>query len=234
MADGSPDRPDAGRLPADARPEAIEGETFEAETTVHVRRARDGDDEALAWVVRRFSPVLLAQARYRIGPQLAAVADPEDLVNDVWVVALGRLREIPSRGGRFTPVLMRFLSTTLLHRLQALLRKHIRGKPARVVAEADGTGRDPDPLAGIAALTRGVVTRVVEHEHEAAVSEALEALGDADREIIVLRGIEQNASQAVAAQLGIEETAARVRYHRALKRLRAALPKSIFSEFPEE
>lgn len=207
---------------------------FEAETTVHVRRAREGDGDALAWIVCRFSPVLLAQARYRLGARLAAVADPEDLVNDVWLVALGRLAEIPPRGGRFTPVLMKFLSTTLLHRLQALLRKHILGKPTRVEAAPDAGRTSADPLAALPAMTRGVVTRVVAHEQEAAVSLALARLGEADREVIVLRGIEQNSAQAVAAQLGIEETAARVRYHRALKRLRAQLPQSIFSEFPED
>lgn len=207
---------------------------FAAETTVYARRARDGDSDALAWIVRRFSPVLLAQARYRIGRRLAAVADPEDLVNDVWLIVLRRLAEIPARGGRFTPVLMKFLSTTLLHRLQALLRKHIQGKPVRVEADAGALGASTDLLAALPAMTRGVVTRVVAREQEAAVSDALQALGEVDREIIVLRGIEQNSTLAVAAQLGIEETAARVRYHRALKRLRAEMPRSIFAEFPED
>ena len=69
-------------------------------TSLHVRRAADGDSESLGWVVARLSPLLLAQADYRLGPVLRSLYDPEDLVNDTWIVALPRLPELPARDGR--------------------------------------------------------------------------------------------------------------------------------------
>ena len=34
-------------------------------TSVHLRRAIDGDETSLDWIVERLTPLLLAQARYR-------------------------------------------------------------------------------------------------------------------------------------------------------------------------
>jgi len=200
---------------------------------MHVRKAVQGDRDSLSWLLSRFTPILMAQASFRIGKDLRAVCDAEDLVNDVWVVALGKLADLPSREGRFTPVFMKFLSTTLLNRLQTLLKKHIFGKPARLEAgEADAPSREL--LDVLPAETRGVVTRVLAREEEESVTAEIMNLDPADRDIIVLRGIEQNPTRAVASILGIEEATARVRYHRALQKLRDRLPASIFEEFPED
>jgi len=94
-------------------------------TTRIVRGAREGDPLALGQMVERFTPWLLVQARYRLGGRLKHLCDPEDLVNDVWAVAFPRLRGLDARDGRYTPVLVRFLSTTLLHRLEDLIDKHL-------------------------------------------------------------------------------------------------------------
>jgi RNA polymerase sigma-70 factor (ECF subfamily) len=87
---------------------------------------------------------------------------------------------------------------------------------------------------GLPQLTRGVVTRVVHREEEQAVTARLEELEPDDREIIVLRGIEQNSTHAVATMLGLSEGAVRVRYHRAVRRLRDRLPGSIFAGLPDD
>ena len=42
-------------------------------TTFHVRRAREGDAPSLEWIVNRFAPVLLANARYRLGKGLSKI-----------------------------------------------------------------------------------------------------------------------------------------------------------------
>ena len=40
-------------------------------TTMHVRRAIDGDRTSLEWLVTRLSPYLRAQASYRLGPAMS-------------------------------------------------------------------------------------------------------------------------------------------------------------------
>ena len=195
-------------------------------TTLHVRRAMDGDVKSLTWVVARFSPLLLAQAHYRLGERLRRLYDPEDLVNDVWAVALPRFAGLSDRDGRHTPVLLRFLSTTLLYRFNNLVQKHITGKPAHANEDEGG----PDAVRGMPQDTTGVVSRVLKDEVRGTVLRAIDELDPNDREVIVLRAIEQNPNHEVATLLGEAPNTVAVRYKRALKKLQKRLPDSVFAE----
>ncbi len=193
-------------------------------TTQHVQGACAGASASVDWVVRRFSPLLLAQARYRLRGRMQAVVDPEDVVNDVWLAVLPKLDRIQPRAGRHTPVLLAFLGTTTLNMVNTLVMKHLRGKPR---AESSG-------LWVLPAATQGVVSRAVRAERQDAVSAAIDALDEADREVVVLAAIEQRPGAEVAQQLGITPGAMRVRLHRALQRLRAGLPGSVFDELDDD
>lgn len=203
----------------------VSGDPFEPApepaTSLHVRRAASGDDDSLTWLVSRFTPLLLAQARYRLGERLRAVLDPEDLVNDVWMRALPHLGGLTPRDGRLTPVLLKFLTTTLLHRVKDLFEKHVQGKPAR---------GDGDTLAELTLSRSGAVTVAIRGESHRLVHDAIAALASRDREVLILRGIEQRTNQEVADILDLEEKATSARYQRALEHLRAALPRSVFED----
>lgn len=190
-------------------------------TTLHVGRAVTGDLQSQGWLVERLSPLLLAQARYRLRGRLATVCDPEDLVQEVWSIALPRLRDLCPRDGRWTPVLLRFLSTTLLRRLNHLVRKHLTGKPRH---------DDPADAAALPAEVSGVLTRIDRADRGTAVQRALAALPEPQREVLVLRGIEQLSNGEVARRLGLSDSAVTRRYQQALRELRAALPDSVFAE----
>jgi len=203
-------------------------------TTLYVRRAAGGDPDGVAWIIERFTPVLLAQAEYRLGRNFRRAYDPEDLVNDVWAVALPRLGGLSPRGGRITPVVMKFLSTTLLHRFSALVRKQLRAGAVEEAAPAGENTGGPDPVDALPAETLGVITRVVREETRRGVAEAIDELGDTEREILILRGVEQNPVPFIASTLGLTENAVYLRYHRALKKLRRRLEGSVFEEFPAD
>lgn len=197
-------------------------------TTLHLGAAVRGDQESLAWIVARFSPLLLAQAAHRLGGSLRRSVDPEDLVQDVWVRVLPRLAGLKPREGRMTPVVLRFASTTLLHRVNSLLQTHLRrlGAPGE-----EGGAQD---LAELPADTTGAVARLARDERAQAVHRALEELSPEDRAVIVLRGIEQNPVEDVALLLGQRPNTVTVRYRRALQRLRDRVPDAVFDELPEE
>jgi RNA polymerase sigma factor (sigma-70 family) len=197
-------------------------------TSFHVLRAEQGDVASLEWVVRRFSPLLLAQAEFRLGPRLRRLWEPEDLVGEVWAITLPRLGGLARREGRKTPVLLRFLTTTLLNRIIGLVKKEVTGPRGRQVL--DGKAEAEDILAGLPSDSSGVVTSAVRRERDGTVTTVLAGLEPEDREIIVLRGIEQNPGATVAVLLGISEAAVSMRYHRALERLRKRLPSSVFEE----
>jgi DNA-directed RNA polymerase specialized sigma24 family protein len=169
-------------------------------TSFHVLRAEQGDVASLEWVVRRFSPLLLAQAEFRLGPRLRRLWEPEDLVSEVWAVALPRLDELARREGRKTPVLLRFLTTTLLNRTIGLVKKEISGPRGR--RALDGKADTEDVLAALPTESSGVVTSVVRRERDGTVATVLAGLDPEDREIIVLRGIEQNPGSTVAVCSG--------------------------------
>lgn len=184
-------------------------------TTMHVRRAMLGNADSLEWIVRRLTPLLLVQAEYRLGARLRQHVDPEDLVDEAWLVALPRLAGL-AHHERTTPVLLRFLTTTMIHQVSRLLRRSL------VEGEA--------PVTQLPDSASGVITRVVRGEVTDAVRVHLEALEASDREVIVLRGIEQHPSRTVAVMLDISPAAVDQRYARALKRLRSLLPDSVFAE----
>lgn len=192
---------------------------------MHVRRAVDGDGPSLAWVVNRLSPLLLSQARYRLG-SLARHYPPDDVVHDAWLVALPHLGSLQARNQRLTPVLLRYLSTAMLHAINNFARRHARGGGA-VAPSAPDLGALPSDASG-------VVSRVLRQERAQAVTDAIDQLDERDREVIILRGIEQLPLQTVAGLLGVTAEATSMRYSRALRRLRGQLPGSVFDELDDE
>lgn len=202
-------------------------------TTFHVRQARAGDRESLEWIVKKFTPLLVADARYRLGKVLREIYDPEDVVNDVWIVALPRLPGLSARNNRHTPVLLKFLSTTLLHRISDLVKKHVRGKPKKVKESAsDGAGA-ASPVDNLSAELTGVLTQLVHSEMRDAVSEALARLGDQERELLILRGIEQQSYKDIASIVRRDHRSLSMEYHRAVEKLRKAMPNSVFEELKD-
>jgi RNA polymerase sigma factor (sigma-70 family) len=111
----------------------------------------------------------------------------------------------------------------MLRRIRDLLEKHVLGKPV--------SASPPSP--DLPASTRGVVTHVVAEEAKSLVWQSLERLSPQDREILVLHGIEGQSHKDVALRLNLSPESSKVRYHRALKRLRDLVPGSIFDDFEE-
>jgi len=200
--------------------------SLDPETTILTRRAVAGDIDALNEVVARFAPALLALARHKLGDSPRMACDPEDLVADTWIRALPRLNELEPRNGRITPVIMRFLSTTLVNRYLTMLQKHVLGKPARVgIDEPDGA---------LSAAGTSALSRLGRDERRNAVHDAIARLGKSDAEIVYLRAIQQIPSQEVAELVGVTPGALKVRYCRALKKLREVLPDSLFTDLDDE
>lgn len=190
-------------------------------TSLHIARARSGDPQSREFLVDRFGPILLAQANYRLSGKLRSLCEPEDLVQEVWVTVLPRLSDLTARDGRWTPVVLRFFATTLVRKINHLLRKRI------AVTGGDAT---PSTAPGLAARQPGVVSHASRREQWTTVQTAIAQLSADEQEVLVLRGIEQVSNQEIARKLGIQDYEATRRYQRALARLRTSLPESVFAE----
>lgn len=198
-------------------------------TTQHVQRAKGGDATSVGWLVERLSPWLLVQARYRLSKGLAHLCEPEDLIQDVWMIALPKLPSLSERDGRSTPVLVRFLSTTLLYRLQDMIEKDlVRRKRQQPTGSSDSSGSwDSHELS---ASVTGALTRLVKREQLEQLEQAIALLDPRDRELVILRGIEQNSHREIGVLLGTSENASAVGYHRALQKLRSRLGEDLTSD----
>jgi RNA polymerase sigma factor (sigma-70 family) len=197
-------------------------------TSLCIERACAGDVPSLGQMVERITPRLLAPARARLRQPLRGV-EPEDLVQDTWAHALPKLRDLTPRDGKWTPMLLRFLSVILLRRLNDQLRALLRHRGGDV-GRGGEVASQVDPLQGLPAEVSGVVTRLVRAQQRCVVQQALAELPDDERQVVVLRGIEQLPNGEVARLLGIDDSSVTRRFQKAIERLRVRLPGSVFEE----
>jgi RNA polymerase sigma-70 factor (ECF subfamily) len=200
-------------------------------TSRHVDQALRGDRASLGWVVTRFTPLLKAQAAWRLGPALRKRYSAEDIVAEAWLVVLRRLGDLVNDRGRSTPRLMAFLGTTVLNITNRRIDEHLR----RTASHPPPSAKDADDdLRDLADTVTGAVTNAVRNESAAAIDAALAQLADKDREIIILRIAEGLSNNEAALQLGEAPNTVSHRYQRALEKLRKALPESFFEDFDRE
>jgi RNA polymerase sigma-70 factor, ECF subfamily len=195
-------------------------------TSLHIRQAIQNDRASVAWLISRFTPLLMCQARHRMSPDLRKFCDADDVVADVWMAVLPKLAELAPAGDSYSVGLIRFASTVLIRRLRDLIEKYVLGKPEVAPIASDAANEPAD-------RGRGVVSHVVAEERRGIVWETFEALTPDDRELIVLRGIEGRSHKEIAARTGLSPEHCAVRYHRTLKRLRALLPNSVLDDLEE-
>lgn len=193
------------------------------QTSARLRAALAGDTDSLGWLVHHLSPLLCAQARWRLAALPATACDPDDLVQEAWLALLPRLPELAPRDGRLTPVVLRFLSTAIVHRVNNLARAALRRGDVRQQPYSDDAGGVPDHITG-------VITAAVRAEHRRLVLDAIEALDPIDRAVLLLRGVEQRSGQATAELLAISVDAVAMRFGRARQRLRTRLPDALLDE----
>ena len=160
-----------------------------------VTAARQGESDALAALYREHG-----QAVYRLAYRLTGTReDAEDVVHDVFVGLPEALRRYEERG-RLDSWLKRMTARVALMRI----RQRGRRREVSLIAAAD---QSPSPVSA----------------DGADLQEAVDALPDPLRAVLVLKEIEGYSHAEVADLLGISEGASRVRLVRALRHLRRLL-----------
>lgn len=196
------------------------------ETSLQLRRALEGDKGSLEWIIIRLSPILVIEARERLGPYLSRLYDAEDLVQDAWLTAMPRFSDLKEQGGRYVPVALRFLSQCIIYRVNNLLRKHL--------GQVDDTRASLVSLSESKALladeTTDVIQRMARSDAYREVLVALESLPDLERKLVLLRGVEQNSTAEIGMILQLKANTVAVKYRRVLEKLRRLVPRSVFDD----
>jgi RNA polymerase sigma-70 factor (ECF subfamily) len=190
-----------------------------------VERASEGDSSARQQLLIRHRDRLRRMVAVRLDQRLAARVDPSDVVQEALAVAAeklsGYLRERPLP---FYPWLRRIG----WERIVKLHQQHLRARRRSVTREEPEPPVLPDGSA--LELARrlmdsgsGPSTRLARAETRDRVQAALARLGEQDREVLVMRYLEQLTNKEIAAALGISEGAVKMRHLRALAGLRGLL-----------
>jgi RNA polymerase sigma-70 factor (ECF subfamily) len=199
--------------------------TAEPDTEELLRKAGDGDAEARDGLLARHRDRLRKMIAWRLDRRLSARVDPSDVVQEVLVEASHKMdRYLRERSLPFFP----WLRSLAGEHLVALHRRHVRTRGRSVLREVAGIVDLPDESA--AELAARLVTsatspsqRVLCQELRQRVRQALDRLSERDREVLVLRNLEQLSIADTAEVLQISAGAVKVRHLRALERLRALL-----------
>ena len=195
----------------------------DSDTEELLAQASQGDSRAREQLLDRHRDRLRHMVACRLDRLLAARVDPSDVVQEALAEAAAKLSDyVRERPVPFYPWLRRLA----WERLVKLHQRHIQARKRSALREEHW--RLPDESA--AELAQRLFARgsspsrhLLRQELRERVQEALHHLSERDREVLVLRYLEQLATADIAAVLGLTEGAVKVRHLRALERLRTLL-----------
>jgi RNA polymerase sigma-70 factor (ECF subfamily) len=186
-----------------------------------LNQAARGNRSAVDALLARHRDRLCGMVRLRMDGRLGPRIDPSDVVQEALLEAAGKLPEyLAERPVPFYPWLRRLA----WEKLVKLHEWHLHvGKRSVLREEAV----DPElPDDSVLNLARRLAARdsspsqqLMHKEMCERVRAALARLPEGDREVLVLRYLEELATAEVAAVLGISEAAVKMRHRRALDRL---------------
>jgi RNA polymerase sigma-70 factor (ECF subfamily) len=200
---------------------------MQPDTEELLEQAATGDSDARQQLLARHRDRLRRMVAYRFDRRLAARVDPSDVVQEVLVEANRKLdRYLRDRPLPFYP----WLRQLAWEHLATLHRRHVQAQRRTVKLEEPGVLGLPDESA--AELADRLMDRasspsqqLVRQEQRQRIERALRRLAERDREVLVLRHLEQLSVAETAAVLGVSVGAVKVRHLRALQRLRTFLDK---------
>ncbi|SRR5579884_2102162 len=199
------------------------------ETRDLLQRARAGDREAFELLFGRHRPTVRAFIDLRLDPRVRARVDPSDVVQEAQMDAWNGLARFLER----EPMPFRlWLQKTAYQRLLKVQRHHLAAK--RTVKREASLPDRSSLLLVRQLLARGPspAEQLAAAEVARRVRRALQGLDETDREILLMRNVEELAYEEVGYLLDITAAAARKRYGRALIRLQKALAEDGLLESP--
>jgi RNA polymerase sigma-70 factor (ECF subfamily) len=197
---------------------------IEPQTEELLAKAGAGDAAARNRLWDKHRRRLRALVAMRMQGGLATRIDASDVVQDSLAEADGRLEDYLQR--RPLPFYL-WLRQLALQRLIDLHRRHVVAGKRSVRREERGGAIADESMNDLAqrlvARSSSPSRRASREELRIKVREALDQLPRNDREVLVLRHLEQLSMAEIAALLGLTEGAVKVRHLRALQRLRDRL-----------
>ena len=200
-------------------------EALVPDTEELLRQAQAGDAEAVDLLFSRQRPKLRQMVGVWMDPQLSQRLDPSDIIQEALVDAHQQLPDyLRDRPLPFYPWLRQFAWKHLID----LHRRHVVARRRSVLREDPrGFSISEDSMEQLVrrlgTMQNDPGQRAIREELRERVRAALEALPSQDREILVMRHLEQLPIKDVAVIQKVAEGTVKSRHFRALEKLRRLL-----------
>jgi RNA polymerase sigma-70 factor, ECF subfamily len=191
-----------------------------------LRRAAEGDEQAVGALFERHRERLRQMVRLRLDRRLSGRVDPSDVLQEAY---LDLNRRFPEYTANPAVPFYLWLRSLTGQRLVDLHRRHL-GAQMRDAGQEVSLYRGVLPQASSVSLANQLLGRLTSPTQAAAraelqlrLQESLNALDPLDREILVLRHFEELSNNEAAEILSLQKSAASKRYIRAVARLKDLL-----------
>ena len=203
-----------------------------------LQRLQEGDKGAFGELFALYRTRLFQIVSVRMDRRLAGRVDADDIMQEVYLDASSRVQHfVENHSGSFFVWLRLITMQTMANVFRRHLVVKMRDARRDVSIHTNQTHQSntsPIVMQLLGRLTSpsGVAIRQETFDQ---IEQAIASMKDIDREIIMLRHIEQLENKEIAEVLGIHEKAASIRYVRALARLKdLVLPNTPDSDEPED
>ncbi len=195
------------------------------ETQDLLDQARQGDAGAVERLLTVHREPLRRMIGLRLDPALSARVDASDIVQDVLLEAHRRLQDYLRKPGMPFHLWLRHIAKDHIidaHRHERLAQRRSIDREQSLNATRPGES-SLDWAAQFFDAEITPASAAMRQEMERKVQAAIQQLDVDDREIILMRYVEQLSNQDVASTLGLSEAAASMRCLRAVRRLQSML-----------
>lgn len=209
-------------------------ESHDQDSQVLIEQAAAGDEAAAHRLLDLHRDRLRAMIAVRLDRRLSARVDPSDVLQETMIQAHQKLPEyLRSQPIPFYPWLRRIAWENIVQ----LHRQHLLAQARAVTREERFDLALPDhstlDLAErLIAKGSSATRQMIQKELKARVQAALAQLDARDREVLVLRFLEQLSIEEAAAVLEISQEAVKSRQRRALERFSQMIDENFSGDLP--
>ena len=191
------------------------------ETEELLRQAVAGNESSFRTLFEAQHEQLSRFVQIRMDLKLRQRFDPADIVQDTYLEAVSRLDDFMRRRPMPFPL---WLRKNALERIFRLRREHVVAQRRSLDREQRRLDASTYSLVGeLAAKGLSPSEHIARKELNDAIADAIDNLGDVDRELLLLRHVEGFSHAEIGCVLELEEATARKRYGRVLRKLQQAI-----------
>jgi RNA polymerase sigma-70 factor (ECF subfamily) len=204
--------------------------TDEFDNAEELCQLRSGREAAVAELFGRYREKLQRMIAFRLDRRIVGKVDGDDILQDAFLETVRRIQDyLDQPSVPFFVWLRQITKQVLIDTHRRYVDAKMRDVNLEVTLDRGGT---PDSSSSglIAQLADSLTTPsqcAVRQETISELKRALDQLDEIDREVLLLRHLEELSNHEVAQVLGIDRYAASKRYLRALDRLRGVMSMTV-------